>query len=310
MQVSGTKNRTTCTDDPQMSPACRAGALTAELIARLNSFVAAVVIGESITTYHDDKSRISCSSFKDFLHGPDYYHARHVEKTLPAPYSNSLSHGTLLHHWFETGDDSLSFAVSPPKETLTSTGNLCKKSREWAKENAQDGMLVSPKEKDQLAWEVSNLLKNRAFCEWREQIVLAEASIRFEGPEGIQMRTRFDAATELRWLDLKTTKETDILGGGFAKSVRTFGYDIQDAWYQMAMEACGLDPQPLVFIVVSTIPPHRTQCLTLPQDAVRKAKDVVLRGLADLRLRRELDWWLPDTTNETVEMSYPDFYRR
>jgi hypothetical protein len=48
----------------------------------------------------------------------------------------------------------------------------------------------------------------------------------------------------------------------------------------------------------------------LPQDAVRKAKDVILRGLADLRLRRELDWWLPDTTNETVEMNYPDFYRR
>jgi hypothetical protein len=73
-----------------------------------------VVIHENITTYHSDSQRISCSSFKDFLQGPDYYYARHVEKTLPSPFSQSLSHGSLLHHWFETGDDSLSFVTCPP----------------------------------------------------------------------------------------------------------------------------------------------------------------------------------------------------
>lgn len=204
----------------------------------------------------------------------------------------------------------MSFAVSAPKETLTGAGALGQKSRAWAKENAPDAILVSPKEKAQLEWEVKNLRKNRAFCEWREKIVLAEASVRFETPEGDRLRCRFDAATEDTWLDLKTTKESDLLGGGFARSVRTFGYDIQDAFYQLGMEACGLEPKPLVFIVVSTTPPHRTQCMTLPQDVVSAARDVLKQGLADLRMRTELDWWLPDSTNETVELFFPDYLRR
>lgn len=295
--------------DPVSAPACRAGALPTELIARLNAFIAAVVIGESITAYHADKSRISCSSVKDFLRGPDYFHARHLEQSLPAPESSSLSHGQLLHTWFETGDDSLSFVACPPQDTLTATGSIGQKAKKWADENCPDAVLVSPKEREQLRREVQKLLSNRAFCEWREQIVFSEASVRWETPEGDRLRCRMDAATEDRWLDLKTTKEQDICRG-FWRSVRDFGYDIQDAFYQMGMEACGLEPKPLVFIVVSTVPPHQAQCLTLPQDIVASARDRLTAALADLRLRTELDWWLPDSTNETVELFYPDYARR
>lgn len=295
--------------DPVSAPACRAGALPTELIARLNAFLAAVVIGESITAYHSDKSRISCSSVKDFLRGPDYFYARHVEQSLPAPESSALSHGQLLHTWFENNDDSLSFVACPPTDTLTATGSIGQKAKKWAAENCPDALLVSPKEREQLEREVSKLLSNRAFCEWREQIVIREASVRFETLEGDRLRCRMDAATEDTWLDLKTTKEQDICRG-FWKSVRDFGYDIQDAFYQMGMEACGLEPKPLVFIVVSTVPPHQTQCLTLPQDIVASARDRLTAALADLRLRTELDWWLPDSTNETVELFYPDFARR
>ena len=267
------------------------------------------MIGEPIGDYHADKSRISCSSVKDFLKGPDYFYARHVEQSLPSPESSSLSHGQLLHTWFETGDDSLSFVACPPAETLTATGAIGQKAKKWAAENCPDAELVSPKEREQLRREVEKLLANRAFCEWREKIVLCEASVRFETAEGDLLRCRADAMCEDTWLDLKTTREQDILGG-FWRSVRDFGYDIQDAFYQMGMEACGLEPKPLVFIVVSTTAQHQTQCLTLPQDIVASAKARLLSALADLRLRKELDWWLPDSTNETVELSYPDFARR
>ena len=295
--------------DPVSAPACRAGALPTELIARLNAFLAAVMIGEPIGDYHADKSRISCSSVKDFLKGPDYFYARHIEQSLPSPESSSLSHGQLLHTWLETGDDSLSFVACPPAETLTATGAIGQKAKKWAAENCPDAELVSPKEREQLRREVEKLLANRAFCEWREKIVLCEASVRFETAEGDRLRCRADAMCEDTWLDLKTTREQDILGG-FWRSVRDFGYDIQDAFYQMGMEACGLEPKPLVFIVVSTTAQHQTQCLTLPQDIVASAKARLLSALADLRLRKELDWWLPDSTNETVELSYPDFARR
>ena len=168
------------------------------------------MIGESITAYHSDKSRISCSSVKDFLRGPDYFYARHVEQSLPAPESSSLSHGQLLHTWFENNDDSLSFVACPPTETLTATGSIGQKAKKWAAENCPDALLVSPKEREQLEREVSKLLANRAFCEWREQIVIREASVRFETLEGDRLRCRMDAATEDTWLDLKTTKEQDI----------------------------------------------------------------------------------------------------
>jgi hypothetical protein len=127
----------------------------------------------------------------------------------------------------------------------------------------------------------------------------------WEEANGDRLKCRFDAITsDGLALDLKTTREADILSG-FWKSVVDFKYHLQDAWYRRGMEACGMEPAPLRFIVISTSLPHDCQVVTLPDAVVAEGQRLMDRALADLRLRESLDWWLPDTHGEVVELQFP-----
>lgn len=261
--------------------------------------------GESNAEYHSRDGRKSCSHAKTFLDSPLLYHSRYVTKTLPSPSSDALRHGTLLHEWFEFGDALLDRIAVPPESTLTSTLLVGKKAEEWAKEHAAaDAIILSPKEAAQFHLERKALEEHPAVRELREQIVDRELSCRFDTPDGDFLKCRFDALTPEFAIDLKTTREQDILAG-FWKSVVDFKYHLQDAWYQRGMEAMGMEAQPLRFIVVSTTLPHDVQVVTLPEQVIAEGRRLMDRALADLRLRESLDWWLPDTHGEVVELSFP-----
>lgn len=262
--------------------------------------------GEANADYHANETHRSCSRVKTFLDSPLLYHQRYIAKTLPPLSGSALEHGTLLHRWFEEGDDFLELLVVPPSSTLTSTGLVGKEAEKWAKNEAPDGaVVVSPKERAQIVAEVAAIKGHPAATELRSRIVERELSVYWTTACGHNLKNRFDAFTsDGLVLDLKTTREADILAG-FWKSVVDFKYHLQDAWYRRGMEACGMEAAPLHFIVISTSLPHDCQVVTLPASVVVEGQRLMDKALADLRVREELDWWLPDCHGEVVELSFP-----
>lgn len=283
------------------------GACTGHESGQYGNHVDAVIRrGEANADYHAKETHRSCSRIKTLLDSPVLYYQRYIAKTLPPFSSSAVEHGTLLHSWLELGDDFLESLVVPPPETLTATGLVGKEAEKWAKNEAPAGaVVVSPKERAQVVAEVVAIKSNPAAAELLSRISDRELSVYWESADGHRLKCRFDALTEDGIvLDLKTTREADICCD-FWKAVLSFRYHMQDAWYRRGMEAMGLEPQPLRFIVISTSQPHDCQVVTLPAAVVAEGQRLMDKGLADIRLREDLDWWLPETHGEVIELQFP-----
>jgi len=263
--------------------------------------------GEKNSDYHSSKGWSKSQLWDHASRGPQYFYLRHVAKSIQPEQSSALSHGTRLHRWLEIGAGLFSEIVAPPEDTLTDTGLVGKKALAWAAENASPSQeVVSPKELAQLRREISAIEGNRAAMELIESAVAHEVSVRWQSQEGDLLRCRPDLLTEDSWVDLKTTRETDILSL-FWKSVLDYGYHAQDAHYQWGMEAAGMEARPLFFIVVSTTFPHECHVVTLPKQLVDHGRQQLLRSLADIRLRMDLEYWMPDQHGEVTELSVPAY---
>jgi hypothetical protein len=268
--------------------------------------VADVRRGESNADYHSDDSYRNCSPVKTFLDSTALYYGRYVARTIPQQSSDALEHGSLLHSWFEQGDAFLDSLAVPPEDKLTPTGQVGKSALEWAKNEAgPDATVVSPKLARQLRLEAEAIRRHPAARELMSRIVERELSVRWETADGHLLRCRFDALTsDGIVVDLKTTREADILAN-FWKSALDFRYGFSEAWYRAGMEACGLLERPIHYIVISTSLPHDVQVVTLPEQVVEQGREQMVRALADLRLRESLDWWLPESHGEVVELPFP-----
>lgn len=266
--------------------------------------------GESNDEYHADETYRSCSRVKTFLDSPHLYHKRYISRILPPYSSDALDHGTLLHRWLEEGEGFLSTLVSPPSETLTPTGLVGKEARKWALNEAPDGAtVVPPKERAQILAEVAAIKAHPAAWELIQQVTHHEVSHRWITTDGHRLKCRADAVTPSCWIDLKTTSDECVLRD-WPASVLRWKYHLQDAWYQAGMEAAGREPTPIRFIVVSTTVGHDVEVVTLPHKVVAEGRRLMERALADLRLREELDWWLPDHHGEVVELEFPAYLLR
>jgi len=260
---------------------------------------------ESNADYHADETHRSCSRVKTLLDSPALYQQRYISRTLPPYQSSALDHGTLMHRWLEEGAAFLETLISPPTATLTATGLVGKEAEKWAKSEAPAGStVVGPKERAQILAEVAAILANPAAAGLIGAITEREISIRWETADGHRLKCRADAVTDDCFIDLKTTRDADILSDWW-RSCLTFKYHLQCAWYMRGMEAFGMPPTPLRFIVISTSLPHDCQVVTLPPAVIAEGARLMDVALADLRLREDLDWWLPDQHGEVVELPFP-----
>lgn len=266
--------------------------------------------GEPNDAYHANETHRSCSRAKTLLDSPALYYQRYIAKTLPPFSSSAMDHGTLLHRWLEEGDNFLELLVAPPPQFLTATGLVGKEAEKWAKNEAPEGaVVVSPKERSQILAEVAAVKGNPAAAELLSRVPDGddghEIGVYWETDDGHRLKCRCDAlASDGIVLDLKTTRDEDILSE-FHNSVVRFKYHLQDAWYRRGMEAMGLDPQPLHFIVISTAIQHDCQVVTLPAAVTAAGQRLMDKALAELRLREDLDWWLPDSHGEVIELPFP-----
>jgi hypothetical protein len=264
--------------------------------------------GESSSEYHGDTDWLNCSSAKTAVDSPVLYYQRHVARSLPPLSSSSLTVGTLVHEWLELGDPVLDTWASPPEETLTPTGAIGKEAKKYVADNfGPNATIVSPSDLRTVRRCIAAVKANRAACELIERVCERELSVRWETADGDRLRCRFDCLTEDGLvLDLKTTREADI-ARNFWKAVLDYKYHFSDAWYRRGMEACGMEPAPLRYIVVSTVPPHDCQVVTLPAAVHAEGQRLMDATLADLRLRTGLNWWLPDHHGEVLELSFPAY---
>lgn len=279
---------------------------SASPIGSVSACVADVRRGEPNDVYHGDEDHRNASRVKVFLDSTALYHGRYVAKTIPQQTSEALEHGSLLHSWFEQGDAFLDTLAVPPDSTLTSTGQVGKEAKKWAEtEYGPSATVVSPKLAAQLRYEAEAIKRHPAARELMDRVVERELSVRWTTADGDRLRCRYDQLTsDGIVLDLKTTRETDILAN-FWKSVLDYRYGFSEAWYRAGMVACGMESAPIRYIVVSTSLPHDVQVVTLPEAVVEQGRLQMEKALADLRLRESLDWWLPDQHGEVVELPFP-----
>jgi len=106
-----------------------------------------------------------------------------------------------------------------------------------------------------------------------------EASLFATDPEtGVEMRARFDYFARIG-VDFKTTAKS-ASKESFEKTVANFGYDVQEAWYQIVRRIITGEDNPFVFVVIETEPPHLIGIHQL---------DVVFRGIGERRARKALE---------------------
>ena len=268
--------------------------------------VADIRRGESNDEYHGDEEYWNCSRAKTLLDSPLIYHGRYVAKTATQQSSDALEHGTLLHAWLERGDAFLDALAVPPQEMLTPTGLVGKEARKWAEnEHGPGAVVVAPKLAFQLRSERDAIMRHPAARAAVESIAERELSVRWTAADGTKLRCKFDALlADGAVIDLKTTREQDILAE-FWRSVVTYRYGMSEAWYRAGMAACGMEPKPLRYIVVSTSGSLDVQVVTLPDALVADGLRQMERAIADLRIRTSLDWWLPESHGEVVELPIP-----
>jgi len=248
-----------------------------------------VVHGLDIKIYHSEEE-ISSSQERTYWRSPELYHGRHVTKTIPPFSSSSTELGQDCHDWFETLDDSLSWLVRAPRETLTPTGQIGKKAKEWAEKEGIEGRLVSDTHFEKVRRIVDALKASTPAMELREQSVHEETSY-FYKVNGLGCRCRSD-----NWLDggmfadLKTTSCGNI-DREFVKSVHDFGYGRQQAFYEICQEKLFGWAPGMAFIVVQTSEPYQVRVKYLPNDYVSACKSSVRRVLDEIHQRTALDHW-------------------
>lgn len=152
--------------------------------------------------------------------------------------------------------------VTYPEEHLTPSGNPSTKAAtvEWEDEQRAAGLtIVSPGDLQKVDAMAEAVLAHPSarplfeVCEFREVSVFADV-------DGVPCRARFDALSgETRngvyAVDLKTTD--DATGDGFIRSIKSWGYDVQEAHYRDVFEADqGHEINDFSFVLVEKAAPY------------------------------------------------------
>lgn len=148
--------------------------------------------------------------------------------------------------------------VEYPAEHLTPSGNVSTKAAtvEWEQEQRANGLIpISATDARRVDRMAEAVLADREARSILERIPGREVTI-IQEIDGVPVRVRFDLYGNGEAADLKTGR--DASPKGFTRAVGSFGYHIQDRFYEDAHEAetgRTLDA-PFKFIVVENTAPH------------------------------------------------------
>lgn len=132
---------------------------------------------------------------------------------------------------------------------------------------------------------------------------IAEASILWTCPDtGAECKSRLDWLLPGIVLDLKTT--ADARPDAFARSVASYRYHVQDAFYSQAAASAGLSAEHFVFVCVESSPPYSVALYQLDDAARTEGRRLYLRDLETYMRCMERDEW-PAYPTDIQTLSLP-----
>lgn len=132
---------------------------------------------------------------------------------------------------------------------------------------------------------------------------IAEASILWTCPDtGAECKSRLDWLLPGIVLDLKTT--ADARPDAFARSVASYRYHVQDAFYSQAAASAGLSAEHFVFVCVESSPPYSVALYQLDDAARSEGRRLYLRDLETYMRCMERDEW-PAYPTDIQTLSLP-----
>ena len=144
-----------------------------------------------------------------------------------------------------------------PDEHLTPSGNVSTKAAtvEWEREQRAQGVTpISRADAARVDAMAEAVLADDEARTILERVAGREVTI-IQEVEGVPVRARFDVYGDGEAADLKTTRNASP--DGFGRSVASYGYHIQNRWYDDAHQAeTGGRLESFKFIVVESTAPH------------------------------------------------------
>ena len=266
--------------------------------------------GESNPDYHADTRYDSTSGINLFDRSPLLYQQR-ITQAHSSPSTEGMQRGTLVHLLMEIGLDAfLERAREVPAAHITAGGALStkKESLQWKLEVEAAGKIaIAPAEMEVLLgiWEQADA--NSAVRDIRESLIANEVSIRWQRADGSRLKCRPDGVTSTgQVIDWKTTRDADPIKT-FWSAAREFGYFLQNAVYEEGAQQAGLPEHPVIYVLLSTVPPYSAHAVTMPRHLVQQAAARLDELLADLAARREMDAFCPRDYGSVTELIVPPY---
>ena len=266
-----------------------------------------VRFGEPNSTYHSDASYDNKSGIGLFGKSPVLYYEQVIARTHTQVGTDSLQYGTLVHLLMELGEVEFNRrAVVAPDPYVTAAGAISTKvdALKWRAGLAPDAIPVSPSDMAMLKRQLGQIKSNSATRELFECPGWSEVSIRWMRDDGSKLRQRSDKITDKgQIVDWKTTRDEQPLKTWWS-AARQYDYFLQNALYSEGGRAAGLPDLPMVFVLMSTTT-FQCHAVTLPRSLVTRATIRMNELLADLRMCREMESFLPDDYGQITELFVP-----
>lgn len=211
-----------------------------------------IVYDVSESEYHSHHA-LSSTGARRLLETPatfDYWR-RHQQ-----PGKQSFDVGTAVHtRLLGVGAGVIEY----PDEHITPSGAVSTKAATvaWAEGQRASGFTpIAPAQAARINGMTEAVLAHPIARALLEKAGHSEASVfATDTDTGTPMRARFDRLNDATAIDLKTTAKTASVDG-FMRTVAAYGYDVQQEFYEHALEQAGEPRRPFRFIVVEAEAPH------------------------------------------------------
>lgn len=263
-----------------------------------------------MSDYHSDRSRVCNSQLSLLKESPKQYYAEYVlgkrREQTAAMLRGSMVHTLVL----EPEKYAEQYALAPQCDRRTKEGKLTwQKFIEFAE---RDKLTLVTDEQHNEAEQIANaVLSHPEFSKCMSMIdewSAIEKRIDFYWDD-IASRCKPDLILPKHKLcvDLKTT--ADASPEGFAKSVASFGYHRQQAFYSEAIKQHYGEEFRFIFAVVETSEPYNTAVYELDAASVDAGRQEINLLLDELERRTRDNDWTPEYSKGVRPLALPRWHR-
>lgn len=226
-------------------------------------------------------------------------HMRHRQKHPQS--SEAMSFGTALHAAIlEPKAFDIGYAVAPICDKRTKAGKEL-----WAEFEASNAgkAILRQEDGDTIAAMTDAIHAHPAASAILGRVTDIEETALWED-SGLKCKARFDAiAQDLgAVIDLKTTQ--DASPETFSRSIVTYGYHRQAAFYLMGARAAGIEVSSFIIIAVEKEAPWGVAVYRLDDAAIAQGQSEIMRLMEQYRECWQTDHW-PCYPDEIVDITIP-----